>query len=81
MGGTPYHDLEMDSDVEDAINAGQRLQQLNDMPDPVYEVMSSCWLADPEERPTFDELVRLVSSDYSTLNIFSLFDYFYYAYL
>lgn len=61
MGGTPYHNLEMDSDVEDAVNSGQRLQQLNDMPDSVYEVMNSCWLADPEERPTFDELIRLVN--------------------
>lgn len=75
MGGTPYHNLEMDSDVEDAINAGQRLQQLNDMTDPIYEVMSSCWLTDPEERPTFDELVRLVSI-FHKLPI--LFTYFYY---
>lgn len=62
MGGTPYSRLEMDSDVEDAINDGRRLEQLMDVPDPVYEVMSSCWLTDPEERPTFDELVRLVRS-------------------
>lgn len=60
MGGTPYNHLEMDSDVEDSINSGQRLHQLRDVPDPVYEVMSSCWLVDPLERPTFDELVRLV---------------------
>ncbi|XP_014211593.1 putative tyrosine-protein kinase Wsck [Copidosoma floridanum] len=59
MGGTPYSNLEMDSDVENAVNDGLRLQQLMDMPDPIYEVMSSCWLTDPEERPTFDELVRL----------------------
>ncbi|KAJ8664878.1 hypothetical protein QAD02_006540 [Eretmocerus hayati] len=61
MGGTPYSNLEMDSDVEEAVNVGRRLEQLPDVPDPVYEVMNSCWLKDPEERPTFDELVRLVS--------------------
>ncbi|KAL7299942.1 hypothetical protein TKK_0007261 [Trichogramma kaykai] len=59
LGGTPYHNLEMDSDVEEALNRNERLQQLPDVTDPVYEVMSSCWLADPEERPTFDELIRL----------------------
>jgi hypothetical protein len=60
MGGTPYSEMEMDSDVETAINDGYRLQQFRDLTDPIYEVMSSCWLLDPEERPTFDELVRLV---------------------
>lgn len=60
MGGTPYSSMEMDSDVEEALNQGYRLEQLRDVPDPIHEVMSSCWLVDPEERPTFDELVRLV---------------------
>ena len=60
MGGTPYAAYDMDSDVEDAINAGRRLEQLRDVPDSVHEVMMSCWLVDPQERPTFDELVRLV---------------------
>ncbi|XP_003425579.1 putative tyrosine-protein kinase Wsck isoform X2 [Nasonia vitripennis] len=59
MGGTPYSNLEMDSDVEEALTQGYRLEQLRDVPDPIHEVMSSCWLVDPEERPTFDELVRL----------------------
>lgn len=70
LGGTPYADLEMDSDVEDALNHGKRLGQLMDVPDPIYEVMNSCWLACPEERPTFDELVRLVSK---ALNCFFFF--------
>ena len=60
LGGTPYNDLEMDSEVENALIAGERLRQLNDITDPVYEVMTSCWLTNPEERPTFDELMRLV---------------------
>lgn len=59
MGGTPYSDLTLDGEVEDAIARGVRLSQLSDVPDPIYEVMSSCWRDDPEERPTFDELMRL----------------------
>ncbi|XP_032671182.1 proto-oncogene tyrosine-protein kinase Src-like isoform X2 [Odontomachus brunneus] len=59
MGGTPYSNLTLDSEVEDAIARGVRLSQLLDIPDPIYEVMSSCWRNDPEERPTFDELTRL----------------------
>lgn len=60
MGGTPYSNLTLDSEVEDAVRQGVRLPQLLDVPDPIYEVMSSCWRDDPEERPTFDELTRLV---------------------
>ncbi|XP_014474407.1 PREDICTED: putative tyrosine-protein kinase Wsck [Dinoponera quadriceps] len=59
MGGTPYSNFTLDSEVEDAITRGIRLSQLSDIPDPIYEVMSSCWRNDPEERPTFDELTRL----------------------
>ncbi|XP_012542848.1 putative tyrosine-protein kinase Wsck [Monomorium pharaonis] len=62
MGGTPYSStpcLTLDSEVEDAVTRGVRLPQLLDITDPIYEVMSSCWRVDPEERPTFDELTRL----------------------
>lgn len=59
MGGTPYSSLTLDSEVEDAVMQGVRLPQLLDVTDPIYEVMSSCWRDDPEERPTFDELTRL----------------------
>ncbi|KAL2742134.1 putative tyrosine-protein kinase Wsck [Vespula maculifrons] len=59
MGGTPYSNLQFDSEVEEAVEQGIRLSQLPDMPDPLYEVMLSCWQVDPEERPTFDELMRL----------------------
>ncbi|XP_011868592.1 PREDICTED: putative tyrosine-protein kinase Wsck [Vollenhovia emeryi] len=59
MGGTPYSSLTLDSDVEDAVTRGLRLSQLLDVPDPIYEVMSSCWRDDLEERPTYEELTRL----------------------
>ncbi|XP_063992258.1 putative inactive tyrosine-protein kinase Wsck [Diachasmimorpha longicaudata] len=60
MGGTPYSDLEDECDVEAAVvEQDVRLPQLRDMPDPLYEVLISCWMVDPEERPIFDELARL----------------------
>ncbi|XP_066582080.1 putative inactive tyrosine-protein kinase Wsck [Prorops nasuta] len=59
MGGTPYSNLSMDSEVEEAIVQGIRLPQLIDIPDPLYEVMLSCWQIDPQERPSFEELMRL----------------------
>lgn len=65
MGGTPYNELEDECDVEEAVvEQDVRLGQLRDMPDPLYEVLISCWMVDPEERPTFDELARLVSDFY-----------------
>ena len=64
MGGTPYSNLALDSDVEEALEKGVRLPQLRDIPDPVYEVMLSCWSVDDRERPTFDELIRLVKTHF-----------------
>ncbi|CAL7948250.1 unnamed protein product [Xylocopa violacea] len=59
MGGTPYSNLLLESEVEEAVNRGVRLPQLADTPDPLYEVMSSCWNVKTQERPTFEELTRL----------------------
>ncbi|XP_046745931.1 putative tyrosine-protein kinase Wsck [Diprion similis] len=59
MGGTPYAHLVGDDEVENAIRRHVRLPQLRDMPDPFYEVMLSCWSANRDERPTFEELVRI----------------------
>ncbi|XP_012282247.1 putative tyrosine-protein kinase Wsck isoform X2 [Orussus abietinus] len=59
VGGTPYADLELDSDLEEAVSRGLRPRRPPDVPDPLYEVVLSCWQSDPEERPSFDELVRL----------------------
>ncbi|XP_034940172.1 putative tyrosine-protein kinase Wsck [Chelonus insularis] len=65
MGGTPYSELEDECDVEEAVvEKFVRLKQLPDMPDPLYEVLLSCWHVNTDERPTFDELSRL-----STLGI------------
>lgn len=69
MGGTPYSSLTLDSEVEDAVTRGVRLSQLLDVTDPIYEVMSSCWRDDPEERPTFDELTRLVRNEKSIFHV------------
>lgn len=73
MGGTPYSNLTLDSEVEDAIMRGVRLPQLLDVPDPIYEVMSSCWRNDPEERPTFNELTRLVRNKFSLYDLSNIF--------
>ncbi|OAD46971.1 Putative tyrosine-protein kinase Wsck [Eufriesea mexicana] len=59
MGGTPYSNFSLDSEVEEAIEQGIILPQLPDIPDPLYEVMSSCWSMESQERPSFAELTRL----------------------
>ena len=59
MGGTPYSNLVLESEVEEAVGQGVRLPQLLDTPDPLYEVMLSCWHVENKERPTFAELMRL----------------------
>lgn len=77
MGGTPYGNLAGDDEVENAIRNQVHLPQLRDTPDPFYEVMLSCWNINREERPTFDELVRLVKFLLLRSFFFYLFQFIY----
>ncbi|XP_065188410.1 fibroblast growth factor receptor 3-like [Sycon ciliatum] len=44
-----------------SFDQGKRLHRPQSCPDELYEVMSSSWRGDPEERPTFKELVKSLS--------------------
>lgn len=57
------------SEVIQAIEAGERLEQSERCPQHVYEVMMRCWQYDPRDRPTFTELLNIFSTDTEYMNI------------
>ena len=59
----PYNHLQDMEVVEDAIKGQDRtlLKQPAKCPQDVYDVMKACWVYDPAQRPTFDELYYMLS--------------------
>uniref|UniRef100_H3BEV2 receptor protein-tyrosine kinase n=1 Tax=Latimeria chalumnae TaxID=7897 RepID=H3BEV2_LATCH len=55
-GQTPYPGVE-NSEIYDYLRQGNRLKQPPDCLDGLYQLMFSCWLLNPKDRPTF-ELLR-----------------------
>ncbi|XP_067008964.1 tyrosine-protein kinase Shark [Anabrus simplex] len=67
-GKQPYGELR-GVDVIQLIEKGERLQQTPKCPDDVYQIMERCWAYLPKDRPTFNELLEIFSSDPEYINI------------
>ncbi|XP_014214206.1 tyrosine-protein kinase shark [Copidosoma floridanum] len=67
-GQQPYGTLR-GVEVIDLVEKGERLSQPPKCPDNVYQVMQKCWSYDSSDRPTFQELIDIFSSDPEYANI------------
>lgn len=61
LGGTPYVELKS-NEVQAKIAKGHRLSQPRGVTTGLFQQMLNCWETDPEERPTFEDLVRNLRS-------------------
>lgn len=66
-GAVPYATVKT-VDVLPLLVEGSRLDQPKGCPDHYYSIMHSCWNQSPETRPTFNELVRTLSTNSTQLN-------------
>lgn len=57
LGGNPYPGVVIDESFYKRLKNGYRMEKPDYAPDDVYEVMQSCWQAEPKERPDFSTLV------------------------
>ena len=60
FGSRPYPDVRA-TELIDYLDRGERLLQPDICTLDIYMLMIKCWLADPEGRPTFEELVTDLS--------------------
>ncbi|XP_019640444.1 PREDICTED: fibroblast growth factor receptor 3-like [Branchiostoma belcheri] len=66
MGKRPYEGIS-GKEMMDMIEKGGRLENPRGCPGEIYKLMTSCWMALPEERPTFPDLkasLQRMSQDY-----------------
>lgn len=60
LGGNPYPGVVIDESFYKRLKNGYRMEKPDYAPDDVYEIMQSCWQAEPKERPDFSSLVTRV---------------------
>ncbi|MEQ2246957.1 hypothetical protein ILYODFUR_004412 [Ilyodon furcidens] len=58
-GMTPYPGVQ-NHEIYDYLVEGHRLKQPTDCLDELYEIMYSCWVADPTDRPLFPQLREML---------------------
>jgi hypothetical protein len=60
-GEQPYAGFS-NAEIMGAVQSGGRVAQPTRCPMEMYEVLLSCWCAEPDERPTFTELAETISN-------------------
>jgi hypothetical protein len=59
-GRLPYPGMS-NAEVADKIFRGYRMEPPLDCPPEVYEIMVSCWKQEPENRPTFGDILNHIN--------------------
>uniref|UniRef100_A0A8D2LVA8 Protein kinase domain-containing protein n=1 Tax=Varanus komodoensis TaxID=61221 RepID=A0A8D2LVA8_VARKO len=65
LGSSPYPGMPVDSKFYKRIKEGYRMFSPEFAPAEIYEIMRSCWDADPVKRPTFKQIVQLIEQQIS----------------
>ncbi|XP_020830990.1 mast/stem cell growth factor receptor Kit isoform X1 [Phascolarctos cinereus] len=73
LGSSPYPGMPVDSKFYKMIKEGFRMLSPECAPPEMYEIMKSCWNADPLQRPTFKMIVQLIEQQLldSTNHVYS----------
>lgn len=62
----PYIQIEKKNEIDDFLNnvcRGKRPIITNDLTEEMAKLLSKCWCNDSDKRPTFDQIVNLLTSD------------------
>ncbi|XP_065220866.1 tyrosine-protein kinase Dnt-like [Planococcus citri] len=69
LGQQPYEEIDP-YEMEVYLRNGFRLSQPKNCPDDLFGMMTCCWLGDPEERPTFVQLLACLQDFQTALTRF-----------
>lgn len=62
LGAHPYPGIEVSLDFYIMLKNGYRMAKPDYAPKSIYEIMLSCWNAEPEDRPSFTELTDILGN-------------------
>ncbi|RUS85750.1 hypothetical protein EGW08_006464, partial [Elysia chlorotica] len=61
LGASPYPGIPAER-LFPLLTTGYRMDRPEECPDELYAIMQKCWKSEPEQRPTFAELVRFLEN-------------------
>ncbi|XP_055678389.1 tyrosine-protein kinase receptor torso-like [Lutzomyia longipalpis] len=67
LGCIPYPTVENDQ-LADFLGSGRRMGKPLNCSQSLYRIMSSCWEGDPCQRPTFADLIELLTEERNNIN-------------
>ncbi|XP_058271900.1 macrophage colony-stimulating factor 1 receptor isoform X2 [Hemibagrus wyckioides] len=62
LGRNPYPDVVVDARFYKMIRCGYQMSQPDFAPDEMYKIMRMCWSLEPTSRPTFRNIVQMISA-------------------
>nr|4HVS_A Chain A, Mast/stem cell growth factor receptor Kit [Homo sapiens]7KHG_A Chain A, Mast/stem cell growth factor receptor Kit [Homo sapiens] len=65
LGSSPYPGMPVDSKFYKMIKEGFRMSSPEHAPAEMYDIMKTCWDADPDKRPTFKQIVQDIEKQIS----------------
>uniref|UniRef100_A0A8C1ILU1 Mast/stem cell growth factor receptor Kit n=1 Tax=Cyprinus carpio TaxID=7962 RepID=A0A8C1ILU1_CYPCA len=65
LGSSPYPGMPVDSKFYKMIKEGYRMESPEFAPSEMFEIMHSCWDADPFKRPSFSKIVEKIEQQIS----------------
>nr|Q8JFR5.2 RecName: Full=Mast/stem cell growth factor receptor kita; Short=SCFR; AltName: Full=Tyrosine-protein kinase Kit; Flags: Precursor [Danio rerio]CAI11666.1 kit receptor [Danio rerio] len=65
LGSSPYPGMPVDSKFYKMIKEGYRMESPEFSPSEMYDIMHSCWDADPVKRPSFSKIVEKIEQQIS----------------
>uniref|UniRef100_UPI00398EAAA9 macrophage colony-stimulating factor 1 receptor-like isoform X1 n=2 Tax=Pristiophorus japonicus TaxID=55135 RepID=UPI00398EAAA9 len=61
LGSSPYPGIPVDTRFYKLIRGGFQMDRPDSASPDLYDIMTRCWNLEPTERPTFDQIVKLIS--------------------
>jgi len=68
-GITPYFQIQANQQVAEYVISGKRPEKPDDCPNNIFQLMSKSWKQNPEERPTFKQILEILEKEFQQIEI------------